>query len=63
MLTSSKLKRGEGSLEEYNPILVRDMHSNDKQWNLKGKKTLLNLKGCFEKAFFDMKDMVEELYR
>ena len=63
MLTRSRLQRGEGELEEYNPEIGRRRVNQPSQMEEKegGQSSELSVKD-FQKLFLDMKAMVDELY-
>jgi hypothetical protein len=63
MLTRSKLKRGEGSLEEYNLEIGTRCTFQQQAMELEKEENLTEYKRSFQQDFFDMKSMVEELYR
>jgi hypothetical protein len=63
MLTRSKLKHGEGLLEEFNPDIGMRHTFQQQVMVLEGEESLTEFERSFWKAFLDMKAMVEELYR
>ena len=63
MLTRSKLKSGEGKLEEIDPEIVSRRLDHRKSMDSHGGEGNIETKDEFKKAFYDLKMMVEELYR
>ena len=62
MLTRSKLKHGEGELEEFDPEIGSRRR---KMTSLKGEEAASSIpsEGEFLKAFMRMQTMVEDLYQ
>ena len=63
MLTRSKLKHGEGKLEEIDPKIGSRKSAHRKAMDSHGGEGNLETKDEFKNAFMDLKRMVKELYR
>ena len=63
MLTRSKLKRGEGKLEEIDPEIGSKKSAHRKAMDSHGGEGNLETKDEFKNTFMDLKMMVEELCR
>ena len=63
MLTGSKLKRGEGKLEEIDIDIGSRRSAHRKAMDPHGEEGNLETEDEFKNAFMDLKRMVEELYR
>ena len=63
MLTRSKLKQGEGKLEEIDPEIGSRKSAHRKAMDSHGGEGNLKTEDEFKNAFMDLKRMVEELYR
>ena len=63
MLTRSKLKQGEGKLEEIDPKIGSRKSTHRKVMDSHGGEGNLETKDEFKNVFMDLKMMVEELYK
>jgi hypothetical protein len=63
MLTRSKIKWGEGSLEEYNPKIGSRHAFQRQEMESPREENPFEYEAMFRQAFLEMKTMVEELYK